>query len=97
MTEREELIAWATRNKKDGMGNWRTPDEIASFALMNGFDPILVHQILGDWHQGTGLDIRMRWACGVGSEIAHLERMSPLHDSWRELGKFLTTGQEWGT
>lgn len=94
-TEREELIAWATRNKKDGLGRWRTPDEIATFALMNNFDPMLVHSIFVDWQVGFGLDTRMREACGVGSEIAYLERQSPTYDSWKCLGEYLMDGKEW--
>lgn len=95
MTEHEELIAWAMRNKKDGMGRWRTPDEMAHYAIMNEFDPMVVYKVFVDWQVGFGLDTTMREACVIGCEIAFIERRLPMHESWECLGRYLTTGQEW--
>ena len=92
--ERDDLIAWATRNRPYLLG--KTADEVAYLARMNDFTPLVVYEVLSHWSPKSGLDMRMREAFAIGCEIHHLENLGLLPIRWRDMVAYQQLGKEWG-
>lgn len=89
MTEEQELRAWLRLNRNHFLLGDYGPDEVAWFARMNDFSPILICKILSHFNDalgGTNFDNRINMhVTNETNTIEHLSGKVDLSEQWYAL------------